>query len=201
VVKESLKWLKDVVVINDGSEDSTEEEVKRTSAVLLVHPKRKGKGMALRTGFAYAQKRDFEAVLTLDGDGQHNPAEIPKFLRRAEGNNNWDIIIGSRMQGRNTMPFIRAWNNKFTSYLLSLLIGQRLEDIHSGYRLIKMSVLQNILLASQHYDLEIELLIKACRKNYKIVFIPIETIYGKEKSYFHPVIDSVRFFQVLFKNL
>jgi glycosyltransferase involved in cell wall biosynthesis len=196
IIEGVKKFVKDIVVVNDGSRDRTQEILEKKDIVLLTHPENQGKGMALKTGFRYIIKQGFEAVLTLDGDGQHNIEEIPSFIKKAESSPEIDIIIGSRMKEAHLMPKIRLINNKFSSWLLSKLTHQKIEDSQSGFRLIRTHVLKNIALRTNNYETESELLIRAAWCGYQIVSIPIKTIYQGERSYFRPIVDSYRFLKL-----
>ncbi len=130
----------EVVVIDDGSQDSTSEIAKDNGAIVLRNENNEGKGASLLKGFHYAQDRGFDAVITMDGDGQHLPEEIPYFIRLATYSNS-GILIGNRMSERNNMPYIRILTNKLMSWLISFVAGQSIPDTQCGFRLIKKWVL------------------------------------------------------------
>ncbi len=200
LIEHLLPLVNEVVVVDDGSTDSTAEEAKTRGARVLRHPMRMGKGAALRTGFQYALKEDFHAVITMDGDGQHDWREVPKFIqaaRKGEGG----IIIGNRMGDVHNMPLVRLWTNRVTSWIISRLSHQRIEDSQSGYRLIRMGVLRNVKLVTSNFDTESEILIEASRKGYRIRSIPIKTIYLDESSKIKPLLDTLRFTKLVLKNL
>jgi hypothetical protein len=135
---------------------------------------------------------DYEAVLTLDADGQHDPSDLPKFLgawRERRG----DILLGSRWETLAVMPGLRRMVNRITSVVVSLLIGQRVEDSQSGYRLISAEVLRRVPLRTTRYQTESELLIKAGRAGFAIASVPIPTRYAGETSYIDPLRDTLRF--------
>lgn len=199
VVNKTLKHIKKVIVVNDGSVDNTLKELKRTKAVILNHKTNRGKGEALRTGFRYCLKKRFDPIILLDADGQHDPAEIPKLLKKLEEGN--DIVIGRRRKRKSEMPILRRCTNFLSSHILSLILKQRVHDTQSGYRVIKAKVLKNLNLKSKQYDFESELLVKAAKKNYKLGEIEIRTIYGAETSTIHPVKDTFRFFRLIYRSL
>ena len=196
VVNSCLKQIKDVVVVNDGSKDGTLKELKKTKAKIINHEKNKGKGLALQTGFNYANKKKYDYLILMDGDGQHDPKEITKFLE--EINDNYDLIIGCRRKRGSGMPYIRRFVNFFTSFIISIMGGTWVKDTQSGYRVIKMKSLKNIKLKRKRYDFESEILIKMMKNGAKIKCIDISTIYGEEKSTVHPIKDTLRFFRVIF---
>ena len=191
--------VEEVVIIDDGSTDNTREEAKRAGAQVISHPENRGKGAALKTGFRYALQKGFEAIITMDGDGQHDGTEIPAFLGKAQ-EKEAHIIIGNRMGNVGNMPFVRLWTNRITSWVISALTHQKIDDSQSGYRLIRKKVLQNINLVTSYFDAESELLIKASQRGYRIVSIPIRTIYkDKFVSKIKPLKDTLRFIRLIFR--
>ena len=136
----------------------------------------------------------------MDGDGQHDPNEIPRFLKAAQ-DPRADIIVGSRMENVKDMPRDRLTVNRIGSFLTSLLARQRIPDSQSGYRLVKSKVLKKITLTSQRYDVESEMLIKAGRRGFGIKSIPIKTIYRQEISHFRKFWDTLRFIKLVLKGV
>ena len=185
-------------VIDDGSADDTSAIARKEGAVVLRHEMNKGKGEALREGFKYMLKKNYEAVIVIDGDGQHEVASISDFIKKAQ-DANFDILIGNRMLDTKKMPFTRQATNHFMSYIVSRVCGQAIPDTQCGYRLIKRKVLENVTLESSNFEIESELIIKACRKGFKVGSVPIKTIYQDEKSRINPVVDTLRFIAFMFK--
>jgi glycosyltransferase involved in cell wall biosynthesis len=190
----------DVLIIDDGSQDNTSQIASDSGAEVLRNEVNKGKGASLIRGFNYLIDRDFDAVITMDGDGQHDPGEIPDFIRAAE-TNNYDIVIGNRMFNRKEMPVTRVLTNKFMSWLISRMAGQYIPDTQCGFRLIKKKVLQKTRLSTSRYETESEILIKAAREGFKIGSIPIKSIYHGEKSRINPFTDTLRFIKLIFNIL
>ena len=189
-----------VVVINDGSTDNTHQEATQAGATVIKHPVNRGKGAALKTGFAYALEEGYETVVTIDADGQHNYEEVSEFTRVAEGDA--DIIIGSRMGDTENMPPIRILANKLSSFMISRMIGHRIEDSQCGFRLIKSPVLRKIKLVTHDYDTESELLIKAAREGFTIATIPVKTIYPPDQvSHINPFFISLRVLRLVWRRL
>lgn len=187
----------DAVVVDDGSADGTGDIARSMGATVLRHEKKAGKGTSMKDGFNYILRNTpCECVIAMDGDGQHNPEEIKKFLERGASGNE-GIVAGNRMASSGAMPFLRKLTNRFMSLFLSVLCWQWIADTQCGFRLIKRSCLQEITINSKNYDVESEILIKASRKGYKIASIPIETIYKGETSYINPLVDTFRFFGLL----
>ena len=181
-----------VLVVDDGSTDATAALAKGAGASVLSTGKKTGKGNALRAGFDYAVKNAYEVVVALDGDGQHDPADIALFLEchRLTGAS---LVNGNRMHAPRGMPLVRMATNAFMSWLISLICRQRIPDSQCGFRLIAADVLKNIRLECSDFEIETELLIKASRKNFRIASVPIATIYRNEQSKIKPVRDTLRF--------
>lgn len=190
----------DIVVIDDGSKDETFAIAQKAGVVVLKHEINKGKGEALKTGFKYALEKNFEAILTIDADLQHDPSSIVDFLKKTSENFN-GIIIGTRDVHLKKMPLARWLSNSLTSLILSILSGQTIRDSQSGYRLISTQVLKKVKLKAKKYDLESEILVKAGRKGFKIEKIPIETIYHEGKSFINPFVDTGRFIKLMWRTL
>ena len=196
VVRRTLAVLPDVLVVDDGSPDGTAAAAEAAGARVVRHPVNQGKGVALQTGFARARADGFDAVITLDADGQHDPAEIPGFLRAA-AETGADVVVGSRMQDVKDMPWIRRLTNWFMSWLLSREMGQWVPDTQCGYRMFRCAVLDGIEVGSARFAAESEILLMLAARGCRIASAPIRTIYGDEKSKIHPARDTVRFFAML----
>lgn len=202
VIKGLLRYFRqeDIFVVDDGSTDGTAHVAQELGVNVGRHPKNLGKGEALKTGFAGILKGNYDAVITLDGDGQHDPTFIPRFKEKALGDK-VDVIIGRRKACK-SMPPHRIFSNKTTSLVLSLLTRQTIPDSQSGYRLIRCCVLKDVKLKTSKYDTESELLIQAARKGYRIGYVPIDTLYPPGvKSSIHNLRDSWRFIKLILKNL
>lgn len=186
----------DAVVVDDGSGDGTAEAAEAAGAIVLRHGINQGKGVALKTGFDYALEQNYDAVITLDADGQHDPGEIPSFLEtyRETG---LPVLAGNRMANIRDMPLIRRWTNQFMSWLLSRQMGQFVPDTQCGYRMYAAEALPHVRADSGGFAAESEQLLYLADHGFPIGSVPVRTIYGDEKSKIHPVRDSVRFFSML----
>lgn len=190
----------EVLIIDDGSADNTERIALDNAAIVLRNEINKGKGASLIRGFNYLIGRDFDTIITMDGDGQHDPEEIPAFIRAAE-DHNYDIVAGNRMHNREGMPLSRVITNKFMSWLISGIAGQVIPDTQCGFRLIKKEVIKETKLVTSRYEIESEILIRAARKGFKIGSIPIRSIYQGMKSQINPFTDTLRFIKLIFNLL
>jgi glycosyltransferase involved in cell wall biosynthesis len=199
IISEARTYIESIIVIDDGSTDGTAQIACEQDVVVLQHGANCGKGMALRTGFEYALEHGYEIIITMDCDGQHEPADIPRFLARLQ-ENNADILIGARVLEKRRMPLHRRLNNKLISKVGSWLCGQKIVDFQSGFRLIKSKVLQSITLETVRYETESEFLIKAGRMGFRIETLPIRAIYGNEISNVKPFREMYLFTRMFLKN-
>lgn len=193
VVEGVAQHVAEVIVIDDGSDDGTGDIARVAGATCLRLPKNRGKASALRAGIACARDRNFTHVITLDGDGQHLPEDIPVMLRVAE-ETGADLVIGERSFDRARMPLSRYFSNIIGSRLASALVGYEIRDSQSGFRLFRLDKLRNARLRSRYYELEMEILIKMAGFGCTIAHAPIRTIYddGQARSKMKPVRDTVR---------
>lgn len=186
-----------VLVVDDGSHDETAAVAEAAGATVVRHPQNCGKGVALTTGFKWALAHGYEAVLTLDADGQHDPADIPKFLAAYEAGAR-DLIIGRRNFGQ--MPFPRFFTNPFGSWLLSKALGVRIYDNQSGFRVYGRRLLETLDRTTSGFEFEVEVIVQAVRQGIPIDWVDIRTIYGINKvSYFHPIRDTLRFLKMVWR--
>lgn len=200
LIAEIKKYVSDIVVIDDGSTDDTLKIVRDCSVVLLSNQKNIGKGASLSKGFEYALKNKFDGVITMDGDGQHAPCDIPRFLDLSKSLS-CHVIVGNRMTDLRSMPRIRVLTNKFLSRVISLVVKQHIPDSQCGFRLITRPVLEKVTTLTNNYEAESEILIKAARAGFRIDSVSITTIYCGSKSSIHPFLDTFRFFKFLFKEI
>lgn len=184
-----------VLLVDDGSSDATAEVARRCGIRVERHTVNRGKGVALRTGFAVATREGAGAVITMDADGQHAPEEAARFVRAWRDGAH--VVVGNRMEATANMPWLRERTNRFTSNVISRLAGARIPDSQNGYRLFDAAVLRAVRLESERYDLESEILIKAGRMGFRIAAVPITTIYGDQVSSIHPMQDTLRFVRLV----
>ena len=185
-----------VLVVDDGSTDGTADTALQAGAEVRRHPRNLGKGMALRTGYAWAQETGLDWVFTLDSDGQHLPGEMQRFLDAAAGGQ-WDALVGTRMANNANMPWLRKWTNITTSRVISGLAGCAIPDSQSGYRLYRVAKLRGLRLRTTRYDAESEILVRLARGGARIGAVPISTVYGDQVSSIRPLVDTGRFLRLV----
>jgi glycosyltransferase involved in cell wall biosynthesis len=178
VIAQVQKYVKTIIVVDDGSTDNTAKIIQSTKAVILQHTDNIGKGAALRTGFAEAIRRRANIVITIDADGQHPPDRIPSFLSKIQ-EEDLDIVVGSRFLSEHShMPWIRKFTNGTTNFITRRIFGVPITDSQSGYRALKYDVIKTVKTKEMRFVMETELLIKAHRQGFQIGEVAIETIYG-----------------------
>ncbi|MDB6067129.1 MAG: hypothetical protein JWR26_3337 [Pedosphaera sp.] len=183
--------LNHVIVVDDGSADATSLLATKAGAEVLQHKSTMGKGAALNTGWRRAVERGFAWALTMDGDGQHAPEDIPAFLSAAcDGRS--DLVIGNRMANTKRMPWVRRRVNQWMSRRLSNAAGVSLPDSQCGFRLMRLDAWSRMTIQSAHFEIESEVLLAFISRGYVVRFVPIQTIYGAEQSKIHPVQDTLR---------
>ncbi len=190
----------DVIVVDDGSTDATGRIAEESGAIVIRHDQKNGKGLSLQKGFKYAIDHNYDGVIIMDGDGQHDIESIDHFLAIAEKNKN-SIIVGNRFADSRGMPFIRYCTNRLMSWLISLACGQSITDTQCGYRYIGCDVLRGINLVSRDFEIETEILMKARKKGFPILDMPIRTIYRNEESKINPFKDTMRFLIYFIKEV
>ena len=183
--------LRHVIVVDDGSTDATGAEAAAAGAEVLRHPANRGKGAALRSGLARAKERGFAWALTLDGDGQHAPADIPAFFAAAE-RTGAELIIGNRLAAADQMPFVRRKVNQWMTARLATLTGRALADSQCGFRLVNLAAWSRVTLRMEHFEAESEMLVEMVRAGFAVEFVPVQVIYGPGGSKIRPLTDAWR---------
>ncbi|MFW6148410.1 MAG: glycosyltransferase family 2 protein [Atribacterota bacterium] len=192
VIQKCKDYVHKIIVIDDGSRDNTADIAKNMGVTTIVNEQNIGKTGSLKKGFNRGIEENAKIFVLLDADGQHNPQEIPLFLKKIE--EGFDLVIGARNFDSEVMPGIRILANSISSYLVSLICGVRIEDSQSGYRAAKREVLEKITLNSKRFQVDTEMIIKAAKCGFKIGFVSIDTIYHPEaKSKVNQILDPVRF--------
>jgi glycosyltransferase involved in cell wall biosynthesis len=196
VVREAVRHVP-VIVVDDGSSDDTAERAESAGARVVRLRPNQGKGAALRAGFRAALASGAAAVITLDGDGQHDAAEVPSFLRA------WssllprpELIVGKRDFRR--MPPMRRLANVLGGAAFSWSIGEPVPDNQSGYRLIGRRLLEPLLDSTEDgFEFEVEMITTAVREGLPIAWVVIRTIYAGEPSHIRPLAHLRQFIRIV----
>jgi glycosyltransferase involved in cell wall biosynthesis len=196
VVERALAQCPRVIVVDDGSTDGTAAALAGLRATLLRNATNQGKAASLWLGIQHALAEGAEAVITLDGDGQHAPEDVPRLVEMA-ARHPGQIVIGSRMGERAAFPRRRLYANEAANFCISWAAGYRIGDSQSGFRLYPAALLQHITVPHDRahgFVFESEILIEAARRGIRSVSVPIAAIYrpGARASHFHAVRDVVR---------
>jgi UDP-N-acetylglucosamine---dolichyl-phosphate N-acetylglucosaminyltransferase len=192
VVAATLSHVDHVVVVDDGSSDGTDKEAAAAGATVLRQESNRGKGSALRLGLAHVLAGPYTHVLFLDGDGQHDPAEIPKLTGRiAHGGG--DFVLAERELNPDAMPPARYYSNVIGSWILSRFIGAEVSDSQSGFRLIRSDLLRRARLTGSKYEIETEMLIKLVRAGARVERVTVRRLqYAGAQSKMRPFRDTFR---------
>ena len=195
VISGCQEYCHDIIVVNDGSTDNTNNILEHTANIHLVsYPNNKGKGAALKHGFRKAIELGFAYAITIDSDGQHFPNEMDKFLK-ANQENPGSLIIGSRNMEGIARSSGSSFANKFSNFWFYVQTGRNLKDTQTGYRLYPLKKLKGLSLLTSRYEAELELLVFASWHGVDIVEIPINVYYPPKEervSHFRPAKDFAR---------
>jgi glycosyltransferase involved in cell wall biosynthesis len=184
VVRGALAHLP-VIVVDDGSTDTTAVTAGAAGATVVRQHPNQGKGAALRAGFERALAGGYDAAVTLDSDGQHDPAEIPAFLAAAAASPDAALIVGRRDFA--SMPLSRRLANELGGRAFSWAVGRPIPDNQSGYRLVSRRLMEAMLGSHERgFEFEVEMIAVAIRAGWQIGWVPIRTIYAGEASHIRP---------------
>ena len=203
VAQRTRAQLENVLVVDDGSTDTTAERARSSGVDVVIHPQNRGKGESIKTGLRYWLERGSEYVVLLDADGQHLPEEISRFVDSAALESNAKIFIGSRMNDISGMPLVRRIVNRYMSGEISRVCGQQIPDTQCGFRMLHRDIIPEVLSGASRFEYETEMLIIASRKGHRVASVPITTVYSDEVSSINPVRDTMRFFKLMrrYRNL
>jgi len=185
-----------IIGVNDGSTDASGQLLKKVADETIDFEKNRGKGAALRAGFAAALKKGAAAVLTIDSDGQHDPAFAPAIVAALD---RADIAIGTRDLSGQAVPKHRRIANMISSAATRAVSGGKVRDSQSGYRAFKAEVLRKVDAVGDRYEYETDFIIRAARAGFTTINIPISTIYGSP-SYFREFRDAWLVIKVLWRH-
>ncbi|MBI3447452.1 MAG: glycosyltransferase family 2 protein [Acidobacteria bacterium] len=193
VVRESLPHVGEVLVVDDGSTDASGEVARAAGAAVVRHEMNLGKGAALATGFSRLLARGASAIVTLDADGQHDPAEIPAFVR-ARRESAADLVVGARVGAWEAMSGARRFGNRFSCAAVRFFRGPALPDTQCGFRLYTRELLEAVSFRRRSYDAEVEILMLAGLDGFRVVPLPIRVLAadGRATSHYRPWLDTYR---------
>lgn len=191
VAGEALGTGLPVVVVDDGSLDGTGRLVRQLPLSLISLPHNRGKGAALRAGFEWALEEGYDAVVTIDADGQHEPSGIPRLCETAR-TRGCDILIASRFSQFGEMSGLRRCWNRFGVWCLKKLTGLDIDDSQSGFRYYSAALLRQVKFEADGFDMEMEILLKAWRSGFVIGSVPLaaRVADGRSTSHYRPVRDT-----------
>ncbi len=190
----------DILVIDDGSEDDTPAVLQRVGASCLRHDRNYGKGEALRSALKAARAWGYHWIITMDGDGQHDPAALPVFIRTIRSHQT-DFYIGWRQGRGGIMPPLRQISNGLSSVLLSLFAGARFHDAQCGFRAYRTALPGLDACREQGFQYESELLLRLGRLDLRVDEIPIPTRYSGSSSRIRHLRDTLAFLRLLWRSL
>lgn len=194
VVDGVLQYTANVIVINDGSTDTTAEILKQYSKieVLSVYPN-KGKGNALRVGLKKARELGYDYAITIDSDGQHFPDDIPVFIENLEQSNQPVLLIGNRNMNQDGIPKKSSFGNKFSNFWFWFETGIKLDDTQSGYRMYPLQYIPKRYFTNK-FEFEIEIIVRTAWKGVAVKNIPVKILYDPNErvSHFRPFKDFTR---------
>ena len=197
VVKKAKAYLP-VLVVDDGSTDETAGRAEAAGAAVLSQRPNQGKGAALQAGFRRAVAEGYEAVVMLDGDGQHDPAEISTFLNAYQASQA-DLIIGARDFSQ--MPRLRRTTNTIGRVMFSWALGQPIPDNQSGYRLVSRRLMEALVHSKElSWEYEMEMIVVCLRLGFEMEWAPIRTIYADEISHIKPVRHVIHYFRMVWQS-
>jgi glycosyltransferase involved in cell wall biosynthesis len=202
VVQECLEHGLRVVVVDDGSVDATSAVVSGLPVMQLRHERNLGKGAALKTGFAWAVASGYDAVVTVDADGQHDASAIPALIASARSGR-WGILIASRHTQFEQMAGLRKFWNRIGVWCIWKRTGFDITDSQSGFRYYSCDVVRNVSLESDGYDLEMEIMLKAWKRGYTVGSLPIaaRVADGRATSHYRPFRDTVSISMTFLRNM
>jgi len=203
IVKRALEQSNNVIVVDDGSADKTVNEVNGLPITLIKHEINKGKAASLWDGFIAALDMGVDTIITIDGDGQHAPEDIPLLIAKAEAFPK-DIIIGARLADKYAIPAKRYYANKFANFWIAWAAGYPIADSQSGFRLYPKALFENLKISIQHsFVFESEILIKAAQLGVYSHPVKIPAVYkkGARQSHFRGVHDITLITKMVAKSL
>lgn len=189
-----LQYTQNVIVVNDGSTDTTAQILaKYPQLTVLTLSKNKGKGIALQTGFKKALELGYDYAITIDSDGQHYPSDLPLFFKEIEASTAPILLIGSRNMSHDSVPKKSSFGNKFSNFWFKFETGISLSDTQSGYRAYPLHYIPLKFYTSK-FEFEIEVIVRTAWNGIAVKNIPIQVLYDPSErvSHFRPFRDFTR---------
>ena len=195
VIHDILKYTSNIIVVNDGSTDSTVEILKNLSGkiYIVLYMQNRGKGFALKCGFDEAENLGYRGAITIDSDGQHFASEIKRFVEYAEKSP--DALLLGQRTAEGDMPAKNSFANKFSNFWFTVQTAYRFGDTQNGFRLYPLSAMKGMRPVSSRYEAELETLVRVAWKGIKIVPVPTRVYYppeGERVTHFRPGKDFFR---------
>lgn len=195
IVTKTTLYCSDLIVVNDGSTDNTPQLLENIPGIYLIsYQVNKGKGYALKTGFAKAAEMGFEYAITIDSDGQHNPSDIPAFLEKLESEGE-AMIIGNRNMDQPGIPKKSNFGRRFSNFWFWVETGIKNNDTQSGFRLYPLRPFKKMKLFTRKFEFEIESIVRLAWKGIPVTSVPVSVIYMPKEtrvSHFRPFQDFTR---------
>lgn len=186
-----------ICIVDDASEDETESVCSNYNVEYLLQDTNQGKGAALKRGFAHLLKKDAHWILTMDADGQHAVDDIPLLLEAAREYPEAGIIVGARNISFRNMPPARIFSNSVTSAILSAMCGSKMQDSQCGFRIYSSRLLKRVTLYYKRFEMESEIILKACFEGFPIRFVPVQTLYCSSQSHISHLKDMLRWIRAV----
>ena len=184
--------VQNVCVVDDGSSDATMQVCRKNGVRCERHEINRGKGIALAAGFAVLLQKGASGVITMDADRQHAVSDLRLFLSCFRTRPDAGIIIGKRSFKPGIMPLARICSNAITSRILSLMCGVPILDSQCGYRLYSARFLKSITITCPRFEMESEVILKAARLSFPVLFVDVQTLYFRSASHISHVADTLR---------
>ncbi len=194
VAGRALETNRDVLVVNDGSTDGTAEALAGLPLQLIHHQNNRGKGAAIVSGAEWAFAHGYSHIITLDADGQHDPADVPKFIEKIRQNPG-ALILGTRNFETTDTPGSSVFGRKFSNFWVRVSSGAAVADSQSGYRAYPVDVIRRLRCHSLRYNYEVEILVRAVWAGCPLESVPVSVVYDANTiraSHFRPFVDNAR---------